>query len=714
MNPASGNSSSRGSKRKLFGDDEVSSLAQAILSSAGVGIYIVQNGKFVYVSPLYQKLTGYSERELIATHSLSYIHPEDRTMVREKAIRSLQTKSLEPYEYRFIKKHQEILWALETITPISYEGQRATLGSFMDISHRKKMEEALQKSEENYRLLFESAGQGILIAKDEKIQFANTALAEIVGYPKEVITARPFISFIHPDDRSMVLNRHKMRLKGDDPENDYQFRAVTSDGTVKWLQINARKISWDGVPASLSFITDITDRRQAQEDLRASEEKYRTIIEQMEDGYFEIDLAGNYTFVNNAESEIVGYSREEMIGMNARQYLDGESLKRAAQVYKASYKTGEPFKSLEVEIIRKDGTKGFNETSGSVIRDAGGKPVGFRGFTRDVTERKQAEMRLQRSEERYRDIFENAQEGIYQTTCEGKFLMANQAMARILGYDSPEELLGEQPDISLRIYVNPEERTKVIEQVQREGVVKGQEIQFYRKDGRKIWISRTMRIVRDEQNNEIYLEGIVEDITEKKESVDRLRKALGGTVQAIASVVETKDPYTAGHQRRAADLARAMGTELSLSPDQIEGLRMAGIIHDIGKISVPAEILSTPRRLTAIEFSLIKMHAQSGYDILKDVDFPWPIARMVLEHHERMSGSGYPHGLSGNEILMESRILAVADVVEAMATHRPYRPALGLDAALEEISSKNGILYDPNVVSVCLRLFREKNYIIKT
>jgi len=196
----------------------------------------------------------------------------------------------------------------------------------------------------------------------------------------------------------------------------------------------------------------------------------------------------------------------------------------------------------------------------------------------------------------------------------------------------------------------------------------------------------------------------------KKESVDRLRKALGGTVQAIASVVETKDPYTAGHQRRVADLARAMGTELGLSPDQIEGLRMAGIIHDIGKISVPAEILSTPRRLTPIEFSLIKMHSQSGYDILKDVDFPWPIARMVLEHHERMDGSGYPHGLKGDQALLESRILSVADVVEAMASHRPYRAGLGIEAALAEIEANRGILYDLFVVDACLKLFREKGY----
>ncbi len=174
--------------------------------------------------------------------------------------------------------------------------------------------------------------------------------------------------------------------------------------------------------------------------------------------------------------------------------------------------------------------------------------------------------------------------------------------------------------------------------------------------------------------------------------------------------VETRDPYTAGHQRRVADLARAIATEMNLPADQIDGIRMAAAIHDLGKISVPAEILSKPTKLTNIEFGLIKTHSQSGYDILKDIDFPWPIARMVLEHHERMNGSGYPNGLTGDNILMESRILAVADVVESMASHRPYRPSLGIEAALEEIEKNKGTLYDNAVADACLRLFREKGY----
>ena len=200
------------------------------------------------------------------------------------------------------------------------------------------------------------------------------------------------------------------------------------------------------------------------------------------------------------------------------------------------------------------------------------------------------------------------------------------------------------------------------------------------------------------------------DITERKGEIERIRKALRETVQAIAVTVETRDPYTAGHQRRVADLARAVAVEMNLPADQIEGIRLAGSIHDIGKISVPAEILSKPTKLTDIEFMLIKTHSQSGYEILKDIEFPWPLAQTVLEHHERMNGSGYPNGVRGDQILLGSRILAVADVVEAMASHRPYRPSLGLDAALIEISLNKGILYDLDVSEAGLRLFREQGY----
>lgn len=197
---------------------------------------------------------------------------------------------------------------------------------------------------------------------------------------------------------------------------------------------------------------------------------------------------------------------------------------------------------------------------------------------------------------------------------------------------------------------------------------------------------------------------------ELQESLVRLTKLIGGTVLAIGAMVEKRDPYTSGHQVRVAELARAIGRELNLPPDRLEGLYIASAIHDIGKISLPAEILSKPSQLNSFEMSLIQAHSQAGYDILKVVDFPWPVATIVLQHHERLNGSGYPQGLAGETILQEARIVGVADVVETMSSHRPYRPSVGLDKALEEISSHKGVLYDPAAVDACIRLIREKRF----
>jgi PAS domain S-box-containing protein/putative nucleotidyltransferase with HDIG domain len=222
---------------------------------------------------------------------------------------------------------------------------------------------------------------------------------------------------------------------------------------------------------------------------------------------------------------------------------------------------------------------------------------------------------------------------------------------------------------------------------------------------------------RVELGKEVFLQAVVRDVTDRKQAEEKLastlknlRKAMGGTIQAIVHVVETRDPYTAGHQNRVADLAGAIATEMHLSTDTIEGICTAGIIHDIGKISVPAEILSKPGRLSQKEFELIKDHPQTGYEVLKDVEFPWPIAQIIRQHHEKLDGSGYPLGLKGEDVLLEARIITVADVIEAIASHRPYRPARGIEVALSEIERNKGVLYDASVVDACVKLFREKAY----
>jgi HD-GYP domain-containing protein (c-di-GMP phosphodiesterase class II) len=197
---------------------------------------------------------------------------------------------------------------------------------------------------------------------------------------------------------------------------------------------------------------------------------------------------------------------------------------------------------------------------------------------------------------------------------------------------------------------------------------------------------------------------------ELQQSFESLKKVMDATIQAIAMMVEKRDPYTSGHMQRVSSLTRAIGEEIGLTEQQIEGAYMAAAIHDIGKISLPAEILTKPIPLSDIERSLIQAHSQAGYDILVGIEFPWPLAEIVLQHHERMDGSGYPQGLSGDSILEAARIIGVADVVETMSSHRPYRPSLGIDKAIEEITKNRGVLYDPPAVDACLKLINDKKF----
>ena len=236
-----------------------------------------------------------------------------------------------------------------------------------------------------------------------------------------------------------------------------------------------------------------------------------------------------------------------------------------------------------------------------------------------------------------------------------------------------------------------------------------------RKDGSTydVEISASTSIIMGEKKSLT----ICRDISERKKtqaelekSLTQLRRAIETTIQVLIQAIEIRDPYTAGHQKRVASLASAIAREIQCPPEKLEGVYLAASIHDIGKISVPSEILSKPSRLSPIEFVIVKEHAFNGYNILKDVVSPWPLAEIVYQHHERIDGSGYPRGLKGDEILQEARILTVADVVEAMASHRPYRPSLGIDAALQEIEQQRGILYDEQIVDACLTLFREKNF----
>lgn len=206
---------------------------------------------------------------------------------------------------------------------------------------------------------------------------------------------------------------------------------------------------------------------------------------------------------------------------------------------------------------------------------------------------------------------------------------------------------------------------------------------------------------------------LTETAEKLRRNAGRFQKAMEGFVQAISLAVEMRDPYTAGHQNRVSDLACAIAREMGLSGERIYGLQMASVIHDLGKITIPGEILCKPGRLSGPEYAMIQTHVQSGYDILKKIDFPWPLADIVLQHHERFDGSGYPNGLCDEQILLEARIMSVADVYETIGSHRPYRPSLGTKKAMDELTDNSGSLYDPQVVDACRKLLEEKRFHFK-
>ncbi len=303
-------------------------------------------------------------------------------------------------------------------------------------------------------------------------------------------------------------------------------------------------------------------------------------------------------------------------------------------------------------------------------------------------------------------LLRNASDGIHILNAEGNLIEASDSFCAMLGYRL-DEMIGMHVSRWDAQFSDVE-----IAQLIRQQIARGGRSQFEtrhrRKDGTifDVEISGSPLLLNGRQ----VLFNSSRDITARKQAEEQLMASLESSIAAISATVEMRDPYTAGHQRRMADLAAAIGRELGLPEDQVHGIHLAGTVHDLGKIRIPAEILCNPGQLNDTEYQLIMLHPQAGYDILKKISFPWPIAQMVLQHHERLDGTGYPFGLKGESILLEARILAVADAVEAIASHRPYRAGHGIEVALSEIAGKRGTLYDQTVVDACVRLFRERGY----
>lgn len=444
-------------------------------------------------------------------------------------------------------------------------------------TRRITAENKLRESEEKYRVLFDNAGQLILVAQDGVLKLANKKSLEY-GYREDEIIGRSFLDFIHPDDRKLVWERHQRRLQEETFQPTYEFRFIARDGTVRWVEITAVKIDWEGRPATLNYVSDVTGRITAEQE---KEEMLRVIENSQNEIYIFDPDSLRITYANRAALDNTGYTLEELTALTPLQLKPEFDLPKFAALLKPLLEGSKKKLLFETTHLRKDGST---------------YPVEVHLQLVDVARKK-------------------------------SFL------------------------------------------------------------------------------------AIVLDVTERKTAARNLEKTLQGIIRATARTVEVRDPYTAGHQERVAELAEAIAREMGLDESRVQAVNFASVIHDLGKIAVPPEILNKPGRLSEIEMELIKTHSQVGYDILKGIDFPWPVAEIILQHHEKIDGSGYPRGLKDGQILLEAKIICVADVIEAISSHRPYRPALGMEAALQEIRANAGKLYDPTVVEHCLNLIEKKGFV---
>ncbi|HNY51251.1 MAG TPA: PAS domain S-box protein [Smithella sp.] len=676
-----------------------------------IAITEMATGKIIDVNEAFLNWTGYSREEVIGV-STQDLHIWNNPDDREKIIGELQKSGeVKNAEINLRQKNGNLRQMLFSASFVEIDQDRYLLTLAHDITQRKQAEEKLRREEQQFRALAEQTPDMIvLINRDIKVTYVNPAVERFLGRKQEEIIGSYLYTYPHPDDLDLVVEIFTTFFKDTSPNvQRAEIRLRDKDGAWHIVDAVGTNLVRDNVAeAVIVNLRDITDRKRAEEKLLLIQKA----VEDSGDAIALADAQGNHFYQNKSFTRLLGYTVDELKvkGVAQTVYADQEV---ARDVFETIMNGGSW--SGEVEDIAKDGRRLTVMLRADAIKDETGKIIGLLAINTDITERKQMENELRISESNFRHSLDESPLGIRISTKEGETIYANKAILDIYEYGSIEEL----KNTSIKERYTPKSYAEFLERKKKR--LKGEfgpseyTISIVTKNGQ----IRHLQVFR----KEIFWDGkkqsqiIYQDITERKlaeeklqQTLDSLKKAVGTTIQVLVSALEARDPYTSGHQSRSADLACAISAEMGLPEETIEGIRMAGTIHDIGKLSVPAEILTKPTKLTNLEFSLIKEHPRCGYEMLKDVESPWALAEIVHQHHERMNGTGYPRKLKGHEILLEARILAVADVVEAMASHRPYRPSLGIAAALDEIEKNKGILYDANVADACLRLFKEKNY----
>jgi PAS domain S-box-containing protein/putative nucleotidyltransferase with HDIG domain len=701
-----------------------------------------------------EEVLGYEPHEMGGIDEwTARIHPDDR----EEAVRLLEAaeRDRQTYDvdYRFRHKNGSYRWLHDRGFFLIEDDKdlRRMIGMMQDIHHRKQgelLQNAVYKIAQAADLssgldsLFRSV-HGIigtvmpasnfyiaLYDKEKDLIRFPYFVDEIDPPPPPIKPGKGLTEYVIRTGRSLLCDEMTdriLRSRGEveivgAPSTVWLGVPLIVDGTTKGAMV----VQHYGNPSAygpveqrmLEFVSSQVarsiERVGAEEALRRSEQRLSLHIQKTPLAVIEWDTSFCILQWNHAAERIFGYSAAEAVGQHA-EFIVPEKFKGQVDRTWSDLMAKRGGERSTNENVTKDGRAIFCEWYNTSLIDGSGKVIGVASLVEDVTERFRTETALRDSEELYRRLVASIPDLIIRTDLSGNVLFANEVANRMYGDAGPEGLAG----LNVFDFVAPEDREKAgfASRLMFDKKIGPQEIGLIFKSGGRIPFEIDGAILRDAGGAPYSIVYLCRNITERKraetdlrEGLTKLRSTLKASIDSLSSAIEMRDPYTAGHQERTTRLARAIACEMGLPDESVEAIEIAGVIHDIGKLYVPAEILSKPTKLTDLEYALIKMHSQAGFTILSKIDFPWPIARIVHEHHELVNGSGYPQGLAGKDILLEARILCVADVVEAMSSHRPYRPALGVGAALEEITLKRGILYDREVVDACLSLFRDKQF----
>ncbi|WP_024850962.1 PAS domain S-box protein [Hydrogenovibrio kuenenii] len=641
---------------------------------------------------------------------------------------------------------------------ITHDEERTTsyiVNILEDITDHKQTQEHLKL----FRKLLDHSGDAIEVLDPSNMAFldVNETSCVQLGYSREELLS---MSIFDVDPMTIQNSGEYKQLIAQVKQTGnihFESHHQRKDGSTFPVEVSLSLVNLEK-PYFISIARDITERKEAEERTGI----LRMLLDHSNDAIEVIDPSTlRILDVNEAECSSLGYSREELLNMKAFD-IDAEYNKASANSIKEMTKKSGGI-TIESVHRRKDGTEFPVEISTSYIEL--GQPYIF-GIVRDITDRKQSENALKRAN-RALQTLSSVNIALIQAKNEDTFLKTvtdiivatgGYSMAMVCyAEDNAEKSLtpkawsgeknsyfweghpswedNEQGQLPISQAIR-DGKTSIRRNIATEskyepwreaalarGYVSNIALPLCNEDNilgaLSIYTSTSNVFDKDEVT---LLEELTGDLAygiitlrareEREQQALLLKKSLEQTIQAIATTVEIRDPYTAGHQRRVSELSVAIAQKMGLPPDQTQGIEFAAIIHDLGKIQIPAEILSKPGKLTEIEYQLVQNHAQAGHDIVKDIDFPWPIAEIILQHHERIDGSGYPQGLKGDQILLESKIIAVADVVDAISSHRPYRAALGIELALEEIQQGKGRFYDADVVEACLELFANNEFTI--